>query len=1251
MVEPTSQPLSITVTPQDSEEEVANEETQANPTGVDPARLEAFRSGFDIEKASRAGLNDQDIVEYIKEAFPEFDYEAATSEQVVKGDDGEDVLIPGYTDRDVVAYFTKASSAGPAEAILTEAARGITVGTPATLGAVMGAQIGLATGPFSPFFAPTLAIAGLGAGYLFGDKLQEFFLPQEPYAPSVRPYGEAGMTGGSGIPMLFVPSMYASKFIPGTDAYVRNVANLAGRNPLTMDPSKLTPAEAIMRRSVEKPGRYLASELGPLGGASYGALVSEQKYPGDALARLGYEIGLGTFSPVTVGINLADRVWSRTAAFFSDEAQKTRQGVALVDWLKRNAPVEPGLGKEASEVAKTKYVQTIFDKLNQPDEVQKIAAEMGIKMPKRTTAALLDDPVVLGLQSTLGRDSVDGPRIRAAIARDYKGMANLIDLMQGSGDPTLISEAAKIRSDFFKGLIVKKLDEANLAVINLSKKIDPKDPRAAMRASAAIEDLTNNAIVQIRKFESNLYDAVNKDEIVPDRATSLLGEYSKIEKELLESNIEIPANVRRLIFKARGESVEVADRNASTINRIQNQIDDAQNTIESIGDGYPDSVKAASSFYSESDSPELKVSKIQDAIKALESDGSLARFNIKAPERNRRIKVLESQAKSIQGRLRLDDLSSQRPTVEQPEDISVGELMRARSTLLNDARTATANKDFNKAHYFSDLADALQDDLGVAAGRRNADVSKLTPNQAALRQATDFSRAMNDVFSRAFPSTVLAKTKAGSRRVMPELLSKSIFSGGGDATSLKYDQLEKAMSFADKSLGTGKRLLDDVRILESQGLEGVEDPFSRVGTMRVAQNMLLRNIVSDPKIVGANGKINPEGLANHLREYRNVYFDENNLPRFRDLTNDLQNLQKAQSLVDTTLARKGSYEDAVKNSAVFMQLPMAGTNPQKLIANILGTPGNRGAEDPAGSFRKLIRYAKAADSRLASEGKPTGAKKGILDIVLERGQFFASGTNKNGEDVFDMRALSDYLRKPINAKGDSPMEIMRQEGVLSTDEAVRLNKILNYGVSSQQQRALAGASADQPGGLATRGMDTLFRLFGLRVGRAATKMAPGQGQGLAEPMMVANEFSALLNVPKMKHRDLLIQAMENPDFFRLLLEKGGEGGPKSVRLRNKLNAYLYSAGFISATDSEREKQRREFDPRELRNMLKPVVRPPVEIPQEPPRPQVQSQQQASPTPQPVAQAPAPAPAPASSPMDRARLAAAFPNDPILKLMG
>ena len=59
---------------------------------------------------------------------------------------------------------------------------------------------------------------------------------------------------------------------------------------------------------------------------------------------------------------------------------------------------------------------------------------------------------------------------------------------------------------------------------------------------------------------------------------------------------------------------------------------------------------------------------------------------------------------------------------------------------------------------------------------------------------------------------------------MPELLSKTAFSGGGDATSVKYNQLEDAMTF----------------VVDNAGANMDETMTGMIGSMRASQEDLMR---------------------------------------------------------------------------------------------------------------------------------------------------------------------------------------------------------------------------------------------------------------------------------------------------------------------------------------------------------------------------------------------------------------------------
>jgi hypothetical protein len=118
-------------------------------------------------------------------------------------------------------------------------------------------------------------------------------------------------------------------------------------------------------------------------------------------------------------------------------------------------------------------------------------------------------------------------------------------------------------------------------------------------------------------------------------------------------------------------------------------------------------------------------------------------------------------------------------------------------------------------------------------------------------------------------------------------------------------------------------------------------------------------------------------------------------------------------------------------------------------------------------------------------------------------------------------------------------------------------------------------------------------------------------------------------------------------MFKLLMEKANQAGPKGLALQRRFNTFLLNSGYISATDYEREQKRREFNPRDLRNMPSNI---------NPPKPQASLERSpvaptdsaAAPRPSPIVTAQAPVatqpPAPQARSADRSRLAAIFPND-------
>ena len=1239
-------PASNVIEPGDPRYAVSNQRLQDIA-----AEQQRFRDSFDVGTGALQGKTDQQILNYVLKTYP------STGGYEQNLTDYQTARSRGLSDSQILAQLTRAQNVGPLGAFTQEATKGVVEMGPTAAGAYMGFQIGMLGGPVSWLTAPLGTAIGAGAGYLAGDTLSGMLFSEEPYTPSVRPYGESGYTFGAGLTIAPIPALTAGKFIPGTMSFSRNIANLNGRNQFTLQQFKPTMVERMQKAAVERPGAFFRTEAAGIGGSAYGTYLAESKYPGNALARMGAEIGLGVASPVA----LADGVLSFgknqiVSAYKSltPEGRMSKQGQALYNFLEKNG----------------ESPQALLSAVKNQDEMNALAAELGVELGPRTTAGVTGSPAMLLLQNTLAQDKAYGPTVRNAIRQDYDGMTKLIELMTASGDQTLISKAAELRKQTMEGMIIQRLDDINAASIRLNKAVAPDDINAAMKASQNIEVLTDKAIKEMRDVESGFYNAVDGKELI--EIPNLTSAYRNIENELTELGISMPPAVRRLVFKAEGESVEVAEANAEKISRINTRITAADEKIATINASNPDSIAAVNARISTDVPLEQQLVEVQDALRSLEADDALTTLGIKAPERNRQLTILRNKAQQLNGRLEIEDLRAQKalPPEGADMDITLSEVMNARTQLLNKAREATANNRFQEAHFYSDLADSIVDDFGIKA----ADGKTLTANQQALREAFDFSKAMNDVFTRAFPNVILSRNKTGARRIMPELLSKTAFSGGGDATSVKYNQLEDAMTF----------------VVDNAGANMDETMTGMIGSMRASQEDLMR--VAFEKLVDpSTGRVSQARLDKFKNEYRNVLFDPEGNSKFPMFTSDLENVSAAENMLESRLrltgdprfnqpganlnvvvdgqtlslgnrAPKGLLDKALQNEVSFYNSIGSDANPNKLLGATIGSPGAR-PDNPLKGFRTLIRNTKSAESKFP------GATNGLRDMVIDRAYAYSSGLNEAGEQTFSYSKFNQFLNQPLAKGQPSPLEIMRQEGVVDEGFAVRLNMLMDEGAKTQSALAAARSGdapvTDKPVPLLNKGFDTLVYLTGLRLGRAATSMAPGQGQGLAEPMLVGREImDVFVDVPATKQNDLLLDAAMNPEFFKLLMEKAEPGTSRYVNRNNRLRAYLVNSGFIGATAEDRYNEQRiqrmndqapptpmmapgsnqegvlPISPNVAPGLVPIGDRASLSVPTPPAAQPTTALASAAPVqPQPVAPPPV-----ASGPVDRSRYAALFPND-------
>jgi len=1160
-------------------------------------RITEFQRGFlETNPEGFAQFSNKRLLEYAQDNFP-------------GGIDVQKALDGGATEEQILSQVYGFSPKGPLEATVEGVQRGFLEGTPTAAGGMMGFKIGVETSPFvagisgpaAPVTVPlyimgTTAI-GAASGYLFGDTVSDAVLGEDPkFAPSSRPFAEGGYTAGSALPLPLSTYMFTQKLLPNAASLADRVTRMVG--------VKETPLRAIQRTALERPGRFLTVEGAAIGQAAVAGGIAEANYPGDVTLRFLAEAGAGSTSPFVVGtIEKIGSSLKSTGQMLTKSGREQRQANALVKYM-----VENGGNPKA-----------VLDKLRGPDAVKQFAEEMGITMPaNRPTANVAFDEITSELQNALAKDKTFGPTMRKALAQDYKALTNLVEVMDASGDPRLLAEASKLRENLMEGTIIQRLSDALDQAKRINKAVAPtkktddgrmmvdeaKDPvtdtRAAMEAGKTIETVTAKVIQESRKAETKFYDRIDgSDQIDIPIFTQVLDE---LEAEAQGSIQFLPPEARRFIFNSRGINPETAEIDFQRIDVLNNKITKSQDTINDVQAQDP-SVKT---YFNEELNPSLQDNTLEGQLEIVQNAISrtenidLSTSDIKAPQRNRLLNALRNKAKIINNQIEIRSVKERvEPAldVEAPsivggaafEPVTLKDVMIVKSRLQDKAREFTGDSQFNEARILNKLAGALVDDIGVKSGgvRQEdgtitfSDAEPLTANQTAIRDAYNFSRKLNDVFTRAFPAKIVEKDASGARHILPELLHKSLFSGGGDETSLKFDQMNQSMTFLAQELGAEK--------VKDLGLSAT------LGTMTGAQETLMR-VAFEELIDPTTGRVSVEALNKFKKDYRNVLFLENGAPRFPDVVSDLASVESAEKLLRRRIRQTGDprattpdgsplgnnvppegfYQKELANQISYKNSLGADVDPMGLVGSVIANPGTQRASDVKG-FKRLITIAKRADAT------HPGASDGLRSMVLQKARMYATiAPNKSGDTVFNFAKYKQFLTTPMVPGQPSPLDLMRQEGLVDEGFALRLTEIMNVGV--QSQRALTGAGEDI--GLFTSGImpkserffQVATRLTGLRIGRAATQVAPGQGQGLAEPMIAASEFQRLLvDVPDTLVFGILEKAALDPKFYADVLEKGLSNNPRSIRAANRrLKSALINAGFIAATGEERSAPQKEI---------------------------------------------------------------------------
>jgi hypothetical protein len=107
---------------------------------------------------------------------------------------------------------------------------------------------------------------------------------------------------------------------------------------------------------------------------------------------------------------------------------------------------------------------------------------------------------------------------------------------------------------------------------------------------------------------------VDKSDVIS--LDNFVKEYDELLKQLLDNEQPVPPLIAQLIGKAKGVPVELAEKQANLLAKINGRIESSEDNISNIRAVNPQSVEKALSRYTKDVPLEQQLSEIQDAIRS-----------------------------------------------------------------------------------------------------------------------------------------------------------------------------------------------------------------------------------------------------------------------------------------------------------------------------------------------------------------------------------------------------------------------------------------------------------------------------------------------------------------------------------------------------------------------------------------------------------------------------------------------------------
>ena len=551
-----------------------------------------------------------------------------------------------------------------------------------------------------------------------------------------------------------------------------------------------------------------------------------------------------------------------------------------------------------------------------------------------------------------------------------------------------------------------------------------------------------------------------------------------------------------------------------------------------------------------------------------------------------------------------DDVPSWQETLAEVEaspdllrSIPKQDLVRLRSLANGAVRTLEAENKGDQARIVGDFARALLNDLenGVT------EEAMRLPYQVAR----SYSRALNDVYTRAFAGDILRTDRTGANRKQPENLLGELIRGGNDPTLQRIRDIQRIGQFAAE-----------------EGLEGavVGPPtratVSNMHDIHTVLEMMLRSARATARDPNVDGKVNQQELARWMNQNSPI------LDLFPSLRQDLENLDTAQTLLNNTTERQKDLTKRINSSVTFSNLLPArkgqrATPVSTAVGEALAKKSS-GKQTRVASLNNLAKVALTAPEASRQQAID-GLRRGILDYA-----FIQAGASGAGAGQFKPSvAFNRLFERSVEgtSTGINLSEYMLQKGLMTKEQNDSLRKMLGEMIKFEA----AGKQGKLDDVIREAGpiYDLFLRLAGSEAGAQSSRIFGGGGDLISRGAGVRAFRNQLGGIPLMLQMKVYQDLIEDPKLLAAFMSKAANEDSSS-KFGQIITNYLAEQGFniprraapFAVEESLEEETPKPPPPVQESPLAMTTPRPTEPLVQLPPLPQIQgAPQQARPNPQ------------------------------------